>query len=60
MAPGIVAEIQILAAKLGLADAHLRVAFLAAAERVRRSLKLPVAPDEGWQRLLAASTGANQ
>jgi len=57
MAPGIVAEIEILAEELGLADTDLRAVFLAAAERLRRSLKLPVAPDEGWRRLLAERPG---
>lgn len=59
MAPGIVAEIDMLAEELGLADTDLRAAFLAVAQRVHGDLKLPVSPEEGWRRLLAERAGTN-
>lgn len=59
MVPGVVSEIETLEEELGLTEVDLRAAYLAVAERVHRSLKLPLKPDAGWHRLVSARTRAN-
>ncbi len=51
--PGIVSQIAMLTEQLGLARADVQSAFLAAAARVHKNLRLPVPPEEGWRRLAA-------
>ncbi|MBI5884045.1 MAG: hypothetical protein HZB91_13195 [Elusimicrobia bacterium] len=57
MAPGILAEINMLAEELNLPDAELCGAFLAVGQRACKNLKLPASPEEGCRRFMGERVG---